>query len=383
MTTPTSSQFEQPDDSGHPDDAPFALPPERDERVDTDTIAQQRFVHGLLAYSRGDDKQSQEERVQRVMDSIASTPTSDDVKSPTIAPLPLNLRRYWKPLSGLAAAAVILLALSLTIFVPNGSTAYAIVQSSIEASRAAGDHRYEVSTPGPQADAPSGDGMLMATLDIRGTDHVLLQAITPEGFELITGRNPEGEWAIRLDGSIERYHADHVRPRWANLGESALLVETVEGLLDGLSASYELVTGDDEPLPSVSEDDRSRLRITGFFLPPAERSEGPPLGGEDMESRRSGHRGGPGRGHDPQRVELWIHPETFMVERMELHWDHPMPLMEMEGEHLPEPPRPGEHDRNFEKPFPPPVPHRIIFNLVEAPDFTDGWFEPETYARDN
>jgi hypothetical protein len=381
---------------------------------EADQIASQQFVHGLLVFLHEDDESKQDERIDRLMDSI------DGARTPVIATL---RRPMWRAASALAACLLIVLTLAW-LGLPSGQSAYAIVQQSIEASQLAGDRRYEVSAMHRNGDADSGEPI--AVLDIRDEQHVLLRADTREGHRLVVGRNADGKWALRPDGTVERLRPERAWPNWINLGDSTVLVESVDQLLQRLDGHYRLTRGEAETLG----DDPQRLlqRVTAELL----------------------ERDSP----DPQRIDFWIDAETHIVQRMELRWSEqqrrragpgqqdgppqraarprpddpphrgearrpggppPSPSRERRGgegspphgdRRAPDapppgewfgqeggPPRGGHSDPNrppprfiegpprFGEGAHPPPPEVIVFARVDAPEFPNDWFDPERHAE--
>ncbi len=376
-------------------------------------VASQQFIHGLLSFIHSDDESRQNRRYERLMEAI------DQEESLAI----LKPRRiYWRIPSAIAAGILLMLTV-IFLSIPTEQSAYAMVQASIDASESAGDRRYEVLITHKPGNEQFQD--LHAIIDIRDNNHVVIRADTPDGGQLVVGHNDEGRWAIRQDGMIERFRPDRAWPKWINLGDSTVLVESVDDLLRRLDGYYRLTQGEPEQL-----DDNQELlyeRVTAELI----KREGP----------------------DPERIELWIDPATHIVQRMELRWpsqqrnrdnsirqydslpqgeldpngpprpgerrdpngrpphmgrpgqDRPPPRREQHDPN--KPPRPGEH-HNLDGPPPPhhgrqgpdrppprfidgpprfgegrhpPPPDVIVFNRVEAPGFPQDWFDPERHVK--
>ena len=121
----------------------------------------------------------------------------------------------------------------------------------------------------------------------------------------MAGRDENGPWTIRRDGSVERFDAGRVLPRWINLGDETILVESVEALLVHLRREYVLERGDAE------DGETGELRI--------------------IATRTPGERGAPG----PDRVEIWIDVDTDVVARMTLEWEQPEPPRHATSHQLP------------------------------------------------
>jgi hypothetical protein len=355
-----------------PEFDPQLLPeaPVEDEPQRADSLAAQQFAHGLLRHLHRDLPLVQERRIASVMSAVAD-------EAPAAPPPGFRLRN-WLPISG-AAAAVFLIAF-LLVGPPAGHTALAVVQNSIEASRSAGDRSYRVQVILPP-DAPASE-QPSARVDLRDADHLVIDATSPHGDRIVVGRNPDGAWAIRPDGSIDRYPPQHAWPRWINFGQSTFLIDSVDSLLKSLPEAYELQLGDPEPLPDAP-DGPAFERVTAVHEP----------------------RPSP----EPRRIELWIDVNSRLVRRMELHWpewqdgafaDGPPPRdRHPDGpppphDGLPDPPppppggaRPGgppafiDGPPDFAGGRHPPPPRAVLFEMIETEAFPDGWFQPEAHQQ--
>src|SRR5262249_31042725 len=138
----------------------------------------------------------------------------------------------WAVAALVAVAAVTAAAILLGI--PAERSAEAMVAASIKAARSAGDRSYSVRPVLP--DGSSMDQPHPARLDIRDADHQVFEATSPHGERFVVGRNSDGKWAIRPDGTVGRYPSRHGGLRWIDLGEIALLTDSVDDMLAGLKA---------------------------------------------------------------------------------------------------------------------------------------------------
>ncbi|MFG0252143.1 MAG: hypothetical protein ACF8NJ_04635 [Phycisphaerales bacterium JB038] len=355
-----------------------------EEAGDAEQIAADQFTHGLLSFLHHDSEARQGERIDRLMGAI------EDRQRPAVL---ATLRRpLWRGITSLAACLLVAFAVVYLVGPGEKSSAYALVQASLDAGREAGDRRYEVSVQ------PSPDGgpdlESIALLDLRGDDHVLLRADTPDNHTLIVGKNSAGKWAIRLDGGIERFRPERAWPRWINLGESTVLVESVDDLLARLDGHYKLTHGERETLADDSGWEYERITAT-------------------LKDRNV---------PEPQRIELWIDPETHLVHRLEVAWpDHPGRRQglrggpERGGEGGPPhrdrpppdemgpppdemgppgampprrgPPRGGKPPHfldgppHFEEGIDPGPPELVVFQLIETDEFPADWFDPERHLE--
>lgn len=427
---------------------------------DVRTEADEQFIHGLLLFLHLDSRGEQQRRINRVMQEIRRSGRT------TIRHHILSRASNRAILA--AAACVALVATLAWLGIPTEQSAQAMVQASIEATKNAGPRRYEVRAEIPHwverrnnedqpGDAEGPPLQRIAVIDINDAQHVLIRTITPRG-RLIVGRNEQGEWAIRPDGEIERFDAQRAWPRWIEMNGESVLLESVDALLEQLKPNYDVFRAEaeaeiDNTLNAFDETEvdatKQRNNHPGrkFDRILAKKIAGPP--------------------HLPQNIMLWIHPESHIVQRMELQWgDEPMrreragdddrmrdwreqrrlrneragpigpdrdaappPPGELGPDRMPPddgverprrpmldrmrrnqpgmrdgagPPPPGIGDGEFrgegldgELPQPPRFldgpprfrdgkdrpPPRIIIQLIETPEFEDGWFDPESHVR--
>lgn len=348
---------------------------------DPQAIADEQFIHGLLGCLHEETASTRRQRVNRVLEAITE---ADAAMS----------RRWWRrtirPLS--AAAAVLLVVLVIVVFgFPGRQSAYAIVQASIDASRTAGDRRYEVFIMKHGDEALSAEPV--AVMDLGEGGYLLVKATTPEGHQLVIGRDGQGEWTIRRDGSIERFRPEDAWPRWVNLGESTILIEAVDTLLARLAERYELELADAASLDEYDSDaGRSFDRVNAELLAEP--------------------------GADPERIELWISPQDYLVHRMTLQWPRLGRQAGVDAERPPlgrppvgDRPPPVRRDDRFDgsfgaaPPLPlppphlgprpqllhgpprfaegrnPPPPKMIVFQRIEIDELPAAWFEPQSHAE--
>ncbi|MFO0874248.1 MAG: hypothetical protein U0575_09790 [Phycisphaerales bacterium] len=248
------------------------------DRGGTDALAAAQFVHGLLEHLRRDDQPRQARRLDAVMRSIGAHEQSLRLAPPA---------RRW-----LVAAITMLSAIvgaAILADLPARNEAFAAVRDSIAATQTAGDRSYLVlAVP----DDPSFGPIPPAQLDIRDADHQVFTAIAPTGDRFIVGRNIGGSWAIRPDGSVDRFPPKHAWPRWIDFGESAFLADSSDDVLSSLPAGFTLRPGTAAVAPGT---------------------EGPICDRVTALRRDT-------RGPEPTRVELWIDRSSRLVRRMELHW---------------------------------------------------------------
>ncbi len=300
---PNNSSRQNPGNSPRPDPAlgpiadPAATPP-----ASTKQQAGEQFIHGLLTFLHHDTAAVQNQRVDRLMSALGEpeaaaarqhAATGDRHETSPARHTRPAPRRAWRIGSGVAAMLTVVLC-TLALW-PSTPSATAMVQSSIEAAKKAGDRRYEVRIPKPGETEATAKAI--ATMDIRSMDRFLLKVQTPQDTTVYVGRDQTGDWSIRPDGVVDRVDPRRARPRWLELSDSTILMEAIENVLESLPKSYEITRSDPAALPS----DPSRIcnRIT---------------------AKRSGD-----RGPEPTRIEVWIDQDSKLVRRMELHWPERRP----------------------------------------------------------
>lgn len=415
MNTPRHNSRE-----GAPPGASIEPAPEATAQSQADEL----LAHGLLTYLHNDHPSAQNARVTRVMSAIAAEPlpTADDAPAPFRFRMPIRSVRGWVAL----AASIGLVALAGFFGFPGETSAQAVVKQSIEAMRAGvggGDRRYEVRLTVRAEDGPERT-LDPAIVDMRSPDQLLLRVRSPEGDDIVAGRDGIGDWCIRLPrdgGGIEREHPQMAWPRWSRVGEESLFADSVDRLLEEMTRGYTLSRRPDGVLEGSTKPFHHIIATKKRLRSP---------GGDT--------------------VEIWIDPDTNAVERMVMKWndqpdDRPMrpraPRAGPEGgpdadgaparRHRPRP-FPPEHDApgpddgpRGERPDHPPggpdgpvgipglgpvppgafgprpqgpqsqglegpgrapgdrrgPPKMIVIQRVDAPVFPANWFSPETHNQ--
>lgn len=325
---------------------------ETNEREDIDgtpnpeSTADDRFVHGLLEFMHKDGETTREARVRSVMTHIDRDADGG------------RHRRLLAALVPLATAAVIAIVAVTMLVVTPQPAAYAMVDAAIVATREAPELRYEIRV----ADRSGEQERALGALDMRA-DLLRVRIATPHGHDFVMGRDDQGEWSLRRDGTVERGEPRGAAPRWIDLGESTILVGSLDGLL-------------------------GQLR-DGFTIESTPRGEA----GPSLVATRRDDAQGPG----PDRVEIWVNAETFLVERLELQSDRGIPggprdasggrrgrgeggdRRPPRGEGAPQ--RDGHPEvvsgrPDFDQGRRPPPPGRIIFQRVDPLGLGDEEFSP-------
>ena len=293
--------------------------PERVEPEHTsESMANDRFMHGLLGFMHQDSKAEKEIRIERLLAEL------DQPEAPTHHRFQINLKKLI-PLA--SAAMIMLIAFTLFVFTPQPN-AYAIVNDAIQATQSSTALRYEIR----ESDDESG---FLGTLDMHGT-RSRIQIQTPHGHSFIMGTDDEGDWSIRRDGSVDRLEPRDDAPRWLNLGESTILIASLDDFLNQLKESYSVEIVADSPSKSIQ---LSASRLTTVREP------------------------------GPDHIAVWIDQDSQLVERLELSWNpkHPprdQPRNRPPPSH-PENTQPPQHRRP-----PPPPPHHMNPDDPKA----ESWF---------
>ncbi|MCA9300518.1 MAG: hypothetical protein KDA28_15715 [Phycisphaerales bacterium] len=317
------------------------------EPLDHESIAQDRFVHGLLEFLHRDTDASREVRIAEVMTRI-STP---------LDPPHRHRRRLAKVVPLATTALMTFIVVGALIIFPQPS-AQAMVESAIRATREASALRYEIRI----LDHLSSEGgdRAVGSLEMQG-ERMLVHLDSPDGSTFVMGRDDEGTWSLRRDGTVERLAPRAAAPRWITVGENAILIGSLQELLEQL--------GDDDYDIEQVDGETTRLVAT----------------------RR------PGRPAPvPDRISIWIDDETSLVDTLVLHWDRPgrggPPRRSEPSEDSgapdrrpPPPPRDGAAsgerdgaDRDVDRPreHRPPPPERITFQRVDPVARTAEEFSP-------
>lgn len=381
--------------------------------------ADELFIHGLLGTLH--DTESRGRRVDAAMQAIPA-PLARVVR-------PFSHRRFSR-MAGAAVLGVVVIGGVLLMALPVDSSAYATVNASIQAAKTDGMRRYEMRIARLPNDTlpqkPTG------VVDSNGPDQFLMRIYAPDGHVVVAGRDEKGEWAIRLDGGIEREHPRQAWPSFASVNGEAVFADSVDKLLEALETNYTLHAEGLVALPN-KPDVKCRHIV-------ADRNPGP--------ARRQA-----------QRVKLWIDPKTKELQRLEMSWPgarlgpadiadaRPDGPMDQPGDGRPDdrgpddrrpgrpgdrpgngpPPRPGDRGpdgdrgpegRPDEGPDGPPLgpgrgrpqgppdgpppngppggrpgprngpPHRppplsrFVLERIDAPQFADDWFRPEGHQAD-
>ena len=175
------------------------------------------------------------------------------------------------------------------------------------------------------------------------------------GAAFALGRNERGHWIVGSDGHTVNFDQDRAWPRWLGLDGGVVLLDSVDHLLTSLGARYELSHEGTESLGGP--DGRTCDRIVAEGSAPADA--------------------------DPDRIDVWIDPDTRIVHRMELRWAGPH-----EHAHA-HPPSPealhrGPHVLSGTPRFGAghaAAPHLMVFELADTPEFPSGWFDAATHGR--
>jgi hypothetical protein len=413
-----------------------------EEQASADVRADELFSHGVLQVFHESDGAVREERVGRVMASIAVGAELSRSAGRTVEP-----RRHRRLARFLGRGSVVAAIIVGVVFLasPVTTTSYASLDEAITAMRGAGDRRYEVRAQiGPALTVESDPH---ATIDSRSSERMLLRLKRPDGGMVIVGRDGDGEWAITPQGGVERGEPRRAWPGWAIQNGESLIADSIDRWLEAAADTYTFSKAEIRSIPG-------REGVNAHYI----------VGVWKQAVDPQGHRL---RGAD--RVELWIDPQSKIVERMELSWKQGMergggggpgqefprrgperggerghegpprprpgfdgqkpdgPVVEgpdsagdpqkellnprepgmngtRDGEHRPRglhprPPMDGERPGDLRRPPPagdgprdrggphdrperrPPL-RRLVIDRVEAPAFEDAWFSPEKHLKD-
>lgn len=337
--------------TGHSEGRPVEERPENHE-----SVADDRFVHGLLEFLHKDTDETREGRIDAVLDRIGQARETPR-------------HRLVMRLIPFASAAVLILAVVTVVILTPQSTAYAMVGQAIKATRLAPQLRYEITITDPAL--PPERQQMKGAIDMRG-ELVRVQIEMPNGSDFIMGRDSQGEWSLHPDGSVERLEPRASAPRWINVGDSTILVGGLDVLLDELR-------DDDYAIEQVNDRETS------------------PSGEEVTELVATRRRGAANPG--PDRIRVWIDNGTSLVERLELQWTRSVPPDQRRETAQPDEEDPAARDgrphppRRDSGPRPlhaellsegprfndrrhPPPPELIVFERVPSIDISEDGFSP-------
>lgn len=309
--------------------------------------AAELVIDGLLRSLGARTEEGHAGRIDRVVRALHA----GEARTPHALPAPREAARRARPRRGwlrtlvlLAVAAAVLVLVSRT-GVPGENAALAQVRGAISSMRLPGDRRYEIrvfTNTGAELNA------VPDTIDARYPDgHLLVRHHPPfSPTDIFVGRDGTGLWSIGKSGDVNRQSPKRDLPPWASLENEWILGDTVDQLLEALTGSYDLSPGP-AATDTIEGGDEHFTRVTAV--------------------RRAARR------FSPDRVELWIHPGTRAVERVELHWDPAVAGQPRSTK------RDGERGRREggERRGPP---LKIILQRVDAGAFPDDWFSPAAHA---
>ena len=253
-----------------------------------------RFVDALLTHKFTETTESMDARINRVLRAVESQNNRN-----------YSIRKWqWWALP-LAA----LLAISLLIM-PTTSSASAVVRSAAKVASKSVDRQYEVVLmPKARRDGEQPPPIL-ATLDVRDSQHMRIEIHYQGGRTEIRGRDGETSWEQRPDGSAIIADHDLPWPRWVETPDGSLLVDSMAAMLEDLDDSYDIVKVDDAEACGQT----GLLQIRASF-PTSE----PALANTPNEKVRR---------NPAERIEMCIDPKTNEVIRLEMFFppnDGPRP----------------------------------------------------------
>lgn len=306
--------------------------------------AAELVIDGLLRSLGARSEADQSRRLDRVVRALhaGETRTPHAMPEPHASSRRPRARRGWlRVLVLLAVAAGMLVLLSRT-GVPGENAALAEVRGAISRMRLPGDRRYEIRV---FTNTGAEVNVLPDTIDSRYPEGFLLVRHHPpfSPTDIVVGRDQTGLWSIGRSGALNRQNPKRDLPPWASLENEWILGDTVDQLLEALTGAYDLSPGPAQT-DTIDGGDEHFTRITAV--------------------RRTARR------FSPDRVELWIHPATRVVERVELHWDPATAGSPKTGRH--EGGKRGEGERRG-----PPL--RIILQRVDAAALPADWFSPAAH----
>ncbi len=253
-----------------------------------------RFVDALLTHKFTETTESMDARINRVLRAVESQNNRN---------YSIQKWQWW------ALPIAALLAVSLLVM-PTTSSASAVVRSAAKVASKSVDRQYEVVLmPKARRDGQQPPPIL-ATLDVRDSQHMRITIHYQGGRTEIRGRDGETSWEQRPDGSAVIADHDLPWPRWVETPDGSLLVDSMAAMLEDLDDSYDIVKVDDAEACGQT----GLLQIRASF-PTSE----PALANSPNEKVRR---------NPAERIEMCIDPKTNEVIRLEMFFppnDGPRP----------------------------------------------------------
>ena len=253
-----------------------------------------RFVDALLTHKFTETTESMDARINRVLRAVESQNNRN---------YSIRKWQWW------ALPIAALLAISLLIM-PTTSSASAVVRSAAKVASKSVDRQYQVVLmPKVRRDGQQPPPIL-ATLDVRDSQHMRIEIHYQGGRTEIRGRDGETSWEQRPDGSAIIADHDLPWPRWVETPDGSLLVDSMAAMLEDLDDSYDIVKVDDAEACGQT----GLLQIRASF-PMSE----PALANSPNEKVRR---------NPAERIEMCIDPKTNEVIQLEMFFppnDGPRP----------------------------------------------------------
>ena len=253
-----------------------------------------RFVDALLTHKFTETTESMDARINRVLRAVESQ--NNRIYS-------IRKWQWW------ALPLAALLAISLLVM-PTTSSASAVVRSAAKVASKNVDRQYQVVLmPKVRRDGEQPPPIL-ATLDVRDSQHMRITIHYQGGRTEIRGRDGETSWEQRPDGSAVIADHDLPWPRWVETPDGSLLVDSMAAMLEDLDDSYDIVRVDDAEACGQT----GLLQIRANF----QNSELALANTPNEKVRRN----------PAERIEMCIDPKTNEVIRLEMFFppnDGPRP----------------------------------------------------------
>ena len=243
-----------------------------------------RFVDALLTHKFTETTESMDARINRVLRAVESQNNRN---------YSIRKWQWW------ALPIAALLAISLLVM-PTTSSASAVVRSAAKVASKSVDRQYQVVLmPKARRDGEQPPPIL-ATLDVRDSQHMRITIHYQGGRTEIRGRDGETSWEQRPDGSAIIADHDLPWPRWVETPDGSLLVDSMAAMLEDLDDSYDIVKVDDAEACGQT----GLLQIRASFP-----TSQPALANSPNEKARR---------NPAERIEMCIDPKTNEVIRLEM-----------------------------------------------------------------
>ena len=263
-------------------------------------LADERVIEAMLVSMAPSEVESQENRIVRALDAIATEPVAEDSPAHRIDGTGVAVTgspKAWQAIGGLGAGLAAMVAVTLILLGRPGeaqasaSTWFARAEAAAsEAATAIRGYLIDI-TPHDSASDPRGLRGRLALQEVEGSGPLIrLDIDEPEDRRHSIGVDEEGGWHRRTDDSLREFPGHMINDRLVIPGLD-LLLDPLPGFYDRVQRHYEVVEIVEAPRPRLVARHR------------------------DQKERNP---------RVPDRIEIELDPEDWSLRTLVLGWDEPM-----------------------------------------------------------